>query len=179
MKFACYNDYELLYLVGEGCERALNLLYHKYNIYVNKVVSSFVSNTDKRNDLVQEGLMVVHKCITSYTDKSKIPLFWYIKISLTRRFMYLVTTTDYYRSKFVLCDSNYMYSIGDKDRAKYRYLRDGTRFFSDKLDLIIYKEHLIEGLSIKALCEKYNVKYHKVVQRRKSMLEEMKKILTN
>ena len=69
MYFAGYNDYELIYLVNEGSERALNVLYQKYYIYIYKVAAKYIPRGDKKNDLIQEGLMLLNQSIKRFNPR--------------------------------------------------------------------------------------------------------------
>ena len=35
-----YNDYELIYLINDGSEKALKVLFEKYSIYIKKMIQS-------------------------------------------------------------------------------------------------------------------------------------------
>ena len=59
MYYTNYNDYELLYLISEGSELALDLLYKKYYIYINKVVGKINVPKYTKEDLVQEGIKIL------------------------------------------------------------------------------------------------------------------------
>lgn len=179
MVFANYNDFELLYLVGEGSEQALHILYHKYNVYVNKIASKYFTYGDKRNDLIQEGLMIIHRCIKTFNQGMTVSFFSYFSISLHRRFAALLKTS-YYQHIVFLKDNENLY--GGKGvnyfQNKYSFLNQGKYFFEEELDVLIYKECIWEDLSVKAFSEKYNLTYSKVYLRKKQILKELKKILT-
>lgn len=178
MRYACYNDYELLYLVKEGSQRALDILYHKYTVFVCSRVRKYIINSDKRNDMIQEGLMVVDKCIKNYDPNSPISLFWYISLSISRKYSKLINE-DYYRSKIIFSDNEIAYSSSDDMQHNKSFLLRAEYFFTDPIDILIYNENLLDGTPLLKLSEKYNISYYEMRKRRIIMLEELKKILTN
>lgn len=174
MKFACYNDFELLYLVKEGSEQALNILYLKYSIYIKKLAKRYFPYGDKRNDLVQEGLMLLHKGIQAFRPEGPVPFYAYFSIILNRRFACLIQRDRYYRSTCFLSDAA---ELPDKAVA-WRQSR-AEYFLTDELDILLFQEHILEGLSLSAFARKHGIGYGKAYYRRKTMLEEIKKVLTN
>lgn len=179
MVFANYNDFELLYLVGEGSEQALHILYQKYFVYVNKIASKYFAYGDKRNDLVQEGLMIIHRCIKTFNQGMTVSFFSYLSISLHRRFAGLVRTSYYQHTVFLKDnESGYGGKNGNYYQKKYSFLNQGRYFFHEELDVLIYDECIREDLSVTAFAEKYGLTYSKVYARRKQILRELKKILT-
>ena len=86
MYYANYNDYELLYLISEGSEQALNLLYKKYYIYINKIVSKLNIAKYKKEDMVQEGVVVFFKSIKKYNPEKYNKTFYsYFKLILEKQ----------------------------------------------------------------------------------------------
>lgn len=178
MVFANYNDFELLYLVGEGSEQALHILYHKYIVYINKIAPKYFAYGDKRNDLVQEGLMIFHRCIKTFNQGMTVSFFSYFSISLHRKFASLVKTS-YYQHTVFLKDNENLYGKGwNYFQKKYSFLKRGQYFLNEELDILIYEECIQEELSVKAFAEKYALTYSKVYLRKKQILQELKKILT-
>ena len=69
-RFDNYNDYELLYLIREGSEFALNYLFKKYDVLIYKIATSFYPKGDKFEDLLQEGRMVLYNSINKLYKKN-------------------------------------------------------------------------------------------------------------
>ena len=86
---ASLNDYELIYLVQEGSEIALDLLYHKYYIYINKMVGKYNIPKYKKEDLVQEGLDALFVSIKNFNpNKYDKTFFNYFKLVLLYNFYF-------------------------------------------------------------------------------------------
>ncbi len=177
MNFADYNDFELLYLVKEGSERAQYILYLKYNIYIKKLAGKYFPYGDKKNDLIQEGLMLLHQSIHSFNSNIPITFYSYLTIILHRKFVALVKRDKYYQHTIFLKDNAPIY--GKEETKDYHYLKKAEYFLKDELNIHLFQEHILEGLSLHAFARKYNVSYGKVYARRRVILEELKKLLTN
>lgn len=176
MYFAGYNDYELIYLVNEGSERALNVLYQKYYIYIYKVAAKYIPRGDKKNDLIQEGLMLLNQSIKRFNPRFDISFYAYFSIVLKRGFLRLLQN-GYYYSKDVV-DNDYVLHEPDclTKSLEVNMLR---RYLSSELDINIYDECIVGNLNAKAFSKIYNVDYNEVYKRRKAILLRLKKILTN
>ena len=85
MNYKIYNDYEIIYLIKEGNELAYNIMFQKYEKYIWKMVSSFYHYGFKREDIVQEGRMILHTCILGYNSYMDVSFFSYFTICLRRK----------------------------------------------------------------------------------------------
>ena len=52
-----YNDYELLYLISEHDENALDIMYHKYMPLIKARIAAFRIKRYNQEDFFQEGLL--------------------------------------------------------------------------------------------------------------------------
>lgn len=176
MVYIYHNDYELLYLIEEGCEPALDFLYQKYTLYIKKIAYRIYPYGDKRYDLIQEGLMVLFNCLKCFNRHLSVPFFSYFTISLKRRFYTLVGKDHYYKVLSFLD-----YDIPDINYSKspvLGYLLNPNKVCDDEIDVIIYQDHIINGINLAQLCEKNNISYNKAYKRKIALLEDLKKILT-
>lgn len=172
MKFAYYNDYELLFLISEGSEPALILLYQKYEALIYKLANSFYPYGDKRDDLIQEGRILLFDCIYRYNTRQSTSFYSYFLISLRRTFQ-RKRKSSYYDSFVFLEDekelppSNSYKSVFD----------DGKRFFTDPLEISIYNECYVGGMSLKAYAANNNLDYSRVYYKSKIMASRLKKLI--
>lgn len=90
MDYKDYNDYELLYMVKENDDFAINIMIDKYKPIIKNLAYTFYINYNKCveiEDLVQEGMIAVFKTIGTYND-SKFLFYTYvckaIKNAMTR-----------------------------------------------------------------------------------------------
>lgn len=173
MHFASYNDFELLYLIKEGSELALNILYDKYYYLIRKIAKKYFPYGDKLDDLTQEGFLILNNCINKFDDRKPVLFYTFISICLNHRFSYLVNKGSYYDDYVV---------FNEKIHHKCTSYTSGYSFKSldifDDIDKKIYEECIIDGLSLKGFSNKYNISYSKVYYRSKNIVNELKKILT-
>lgn len=169
-----YNDYELIYLINDGSEKALKVLFEKYSIYIKKIIYKYCYNNNK-DDLYQEGLMILNSCIRLYNPIYLNSFFSYFAISLSRRFMALIKKDQYYQ-RFILLDDPTIYN---NDFATYNFINNPKLFFKEKIEIIIYEEYFIGNASLTFISQKYNLKYSILYQKKKQMLQRLKKMLTN
>ena len=74
-RYDCYNDYELLYLIKDGNEKAFNYFFQKYDCLIIKIAIDLYPQGDKQDDLVQEGRMILYDCIKNYDSSYGTPFF--------------------------------------------------------------------------------------------------------
>lgn len=173
MYYVDYNDNELLYLVSEGSERALDLLCHKYNIYINKVIGKIKLPLYKKEDLVQECIITLIKCISRYNPDYNKSFFSYFNFIMYRK-IYKLLNTSYYHSYPLLeddCLPDNHGSCNSNIIGMYRRLLINH----DEIDLLIFDECFVEGFSLTAFAKKYNLDYGKVYYKYKCIREELKK----
>ena len=76
MDYEINNDYELIYLIQEEDEQALNIMLKKYEPLIKKIVNHYYRifkdfNIDFQ-DLVQEGRIGLYRAIKSYKEDKNI-----------------------------------------------------------------------------------------------------------
>lgn len=86
-----YNDYELLYLIGESNEEAANLIYDKYKPMIEMKVKKY-NALGKRfgleyNDLFQEGMVGLTEAINSYKDNKDTKFASFANICVERQIL--------------------------------------------------------------------------------------------
>lgn len=172
MKFACYNDYELLYLITEGSEPALNLLYKKYDALIYKIAYSFYPYGDKRNDLIQEGRMVLYDCIKKYDSRYSVSFYSYFVISIRR--VFARKKTSRYYDNYIFLEFDDKLFVSNNEKSIYN---DGKRFFTDELEINIYNECFIGGMSLKGFAKNNNIDYSRVYYKSKLMALRLKKLI--
>ena len=69
MDFKLYNDYELIYLIREHNEKALNLFINKYTILLGKLLSDKRIHGELYNDLLADGIFLVYKCLRIHNNE--------------------------------------------------------------------------------------------------------------
>jgi len=99
-----YNDSELLYLIDEGNDLALTILYEKYKGLIHKRLNSFKIKDKNYEDFMQEGLMAMHVAINTYRPYSRKTFHKYYDLLLQRRIMNILRKEHYYFFQVVISD---------------------------------------------------------------------------
>ncbi len=167
-----YNDYELLYLISEGEEIALDILMEKYTLLIKKRISTFKIQKRCYDDFFQEGLYSLTKAIESYDQNYCKTFTLYFDLILQRRFMNLLKR-----------DYNYFYEVSlveDASLIKGYVLKESPELYEadekrDKLhsdfDRNIY-DLLKRGFKPSEVATKLNLTRKKVY----NTIEKIKKI---
>ncbi len=85
-----YNDYELLYLICENCEIALDIMFQKYTPLIYKRIRAFRIKEWNKEDFFQEGMVCLHKAIITYRDDKNKTFTNYFDLILQRHYIQLL-----------------------------------------------------------------------------------------
>ena len=84
-----YNDYELLYLIREKSDEALEIMYRKYTPLIRKRILDFRIQVN-HEDFFQEGLLALDIAIRRYIDLYDKTFNKYFDLILQRRFIQIL-----------------------------------------------------------------------------------------
>lgn len=124
------NDYELIYLIKEDNEEALNLMFNKYEPLIRKIASHyyliFKSIKIDYEDLIQEGRIGLFEAIKNYKLKREVLFYTYAIVCIKGRIISFLKkqTTN---KNIVLSTS---YSIEESNLTKEPY------YYEEPLELI-------------------------------------------
>ena len=165
-----YNDYELIYLIKEGNESALNFFFEKYEKYIIKVVGSYIHYDEGlKEDYIQEGRIILYECIYRYDEDSNVSFFSYFTIILKRKLLKLIQSEM--KFKYILCED---ILIDYFPKKKQRRL-EGKYFFDDELKIKLFDQCIIGGIPLKDFADKNNIEYNKLYYIYQKMLEDLKR----
>lgn len=82
-----YNDNELLYLINEGNDSALKIMYLKYIPLVKKRILDFKIGYERYDDFFQEGMMMLDKAIKTFNPYYDKTFNKYFDLILQRKFI--------------------------------------------------------------------------------------------
>jgi RNA polymerase sporulation-specific sigma factor len=99
MDFRNYNDFEIIDLINQGNEEALELMFEKYKYLVAKKISGF-NLTDEFDDCFQEGMIVLYKSIRKFNDSRNKSFTRYFEGNLEHHFISMIRTRQR-RAKFM------------------------------------------------------------------------------
>lgn len=170
------NDYELIYLIGENNEVALNLLYEKYKPFVYMKIRTFHIFKEYIDDFYAEGLMCIHKAIGMYDETRGSSFYSFLDIVVTRRFLRLYSEIVKYDIPtkdldLRLDDTSSLYYVSNS------YFDDGLELMNDKMREMVFKELYLYGLAPRDIAHKYNIdikKIYNMIQKIKKDLSELK-----
>jgi len=99
-----YNDYELIYLISEQDELALDIMYKKYIPLIKARIAAFRIKEFNREDFFQEGLFMLHKAISTYRPDSGKTFNKYFDMILQRHYIQLLRKESKHFYNVVLTD---------------------------------------------------------------------------
>lgn len=85
-----YNDYELLYLISENCEIALDIMFQKYIPLIKSRMRSFHIKEWNKEDFFQEGLISLYKAISTFREDKNKTFTKYFDLILQRKFIQIL-----------------------------------------------------------------------------------------
>ncbi len=88
-----HNDYEIIALIKEGDEDALNLMVEKYRRFIAKKIYQF--NLQYHfDDLMQEGIIILYRSVISFNQIYNKTFTRYLEMNLQR---HMITTIDRFK----------------------------------------------------------------------------------
>lgn len=129
-----YNDNELIYLINEGNDSALKIMYLKYMPLVKKRILELKINYERYEDFFQEGMMMLDKAIKTFNPFYNKTFNKYFDLILQRKFYRLVQEYhDYLNNviifenidEFILCEEeveiSYLNDFDINELSKFEY----------------------------------------------------------
>ena len=152
MDFYVFNDFELIYLIKQHNEKALKILYEKYRLILYKMMSDKRIYGSLKEELVQEGLFTLYKCIRAFDGNQSF--YKYFKVSVER-----MVARAFYNHKIKECvlNEDFFENIIEEDEIHY-----GVEInFQNELQKIIASE-IMAGLKLREISQKYNIHPSKI-----------------
>lgn len=101
-----YNDNELLYLINEGNDSALKVMYMKYVPLIKKRIFDFKIDRMRYEDFFQEGLMMLDKAIKTFNPIYNKSFNKYFDLILQRKYIRLVQNYYAYVNNVTLVENS-------------------------------------------------------------------------
>ena len=167
-----YNDNELLYLIEEKSEEALEILQEKYLILIKTKIKEMKIPYDKRSDYLEEGLITLNKAVKTFDSKKSSSFYSYFTLLLNRKFIDLLRkrTRD---SKIVLVDDLNDYVVDN-------YIKEGFVFeeplYLSNIEKEIFKLKFIEGKTSKQIALELKLPIKKVYEATDRIKRKSKKV---
>lgn len=120
MDYKEYNDYELLTYISENHEEASDILYHKYQPYIQKCARKlypYVKGAGiEINDLVQEGLLGLTSAMHHFKEQKESTFYTFATTCIKHKMISTVVSTKRLKNK-ILNESIPIDSINDEGDA--------------------------------------------------------------
>jgi len=98
MNYQFYNDYELIYLIKEESEEALEMLIRKYEPVIRSISSILIKNYSSLkldyDDMIQEGRIAIIQAIENFKDEKNILFYTFVCTCIKRRLLNLLRTNQ-------------------------------------------------------------------------------------
>ena len=183
-RYANYNDYELIYLYRNGSEAALNVLISKYYILVEKIVKELyycynLFSKEQISDLIQEGIMVVYRCLNTFKESSNVAFYNYALVAIRRRIFNLINKDTYYYKYIKLDDT--MISLLDSSISnaynKKSHIYSGEKLFKSEIEILIYEECILGDTKYSEFATYYKYDYSLVIKIKNRLIKKLKYLL--
>ena len=125
------NDNELLYLISEHSEEAMDILYNKYKHIIDKIVNKYMKftyNNNKgidKNDLSQEAMIAFETAIKSYNDNNEASFYTFATICIDRWLKTYLKRLDQAKNKILNESISFNFQTdNDNDNDLLNYIID-------------------------------------------------------
>jgi RNA polymerase sporulation-specific sigma factor len=121
-----YNDFELLYLISEGNEDAMNILYKKYypviELKARQYLNSYTNRGFDLNDLVQEGMIGLSQAINDFKDRRDVKFSTFASLCIEREIQTAVQKADRQKHKLLNTSLSLDYIAEDSERPLSEFM---------------------------------------------------------
>lgn len=167
-----YNDNELLYLIEEKSEEALEILQEKYLILIKTKIKGMKIPYDKRSDYLEEGLITLNKAVKTFDSKKSSSFYSYFTLLLNRKFIDLLRkrTRD---SKIVFVDDLNDYVVDNYIKEEFVFEEP---LYLSNIEKEIFKLKFIEGKTSKQIALELKLPIKKVYEATDRIKRKSKKV---
>lgn len=127
------NDNELLYLINEQSEEALDMLYNKYRGVIDKIVNKYMRLTYNKNqgidkcDLLQEAMIAFEEAIKNYRDMNDASFYTFAVVCINRRLKSYLKKTSQAKNKILNDSISFNFQVdNENDTDLLNYIIDET-----------------------------------------------------
>lgn len=166
------NDNELLYLIKNHDEEALELMFKKYENLILSKIRQYHFPISNKEDYLQEGRIVLLKAIDTYRTEFEKTFTKYFELLLINRFNTLYRINKKYEKHIVLVEVEKV-DINNKKEDKHFDLKEVSADALSEFEFNVFKYHFIENHTIAETVEKFNLtskQVYNTIQRIKKKL---------
>lgn len=131
------DDYELLYMVCENNEDAVDTIFKKYEPVIDYYARKYVKLVDGKgldyNDLYQEGLIGLDSAIKTYKNQKNIKFSTFAFVCIKRKIMSAIRKAN--RKKHSILNESYSidYKLNDDNNSLDNLISNNERSIEDLL----------------------------------------------
>lgn len=168
-----YNDYELLYLISEHDETALDIMYYKYIPLIKARIAAFRIKKYNQEDFFQEGLFMLFRAIQTYRPDSRKTFNKYFDLILQRHFIQLLKkeSKHFYNVQLVENVDYLKEEKVEKDDLELEHLLSLCKFSPFEKQVLDLRR---QNYSIKEISEKLNCRVKQVYDANDRIKRKMK-----
>lgn len=163
MNFKEINDYELLFLIKEGNEKAYEVLMKKYEPFIKKMSYRFYSIID--DDFLYDGYLVLNEAITKFDEGYSKSFLKFFELLLARYFCKYIKKME--NERVALNEYSYRLTLIDR-KIKDERIEIAKKEINNIKEEIIRKiifEYINSNNSISSICKKYGYNSKNVYNR--------------
>ena len=172
------NDNELLYLIRNHDEEALELMFKKYENLILSRIQKYHFPKSQKEDYLQEGRIVLLKAIETYRSEFDKTFTRYFELLLTNRFNTLYRNNQKYQKHIVLVEVENIDIKQKKEELPFEAKDVSVDDLSD-FEYKIFKYRFLENHTIEETVEHYGITskqvYNTIQRIKKKILVKVKK----
>jgi len=153
-----HNDFELISLIREGNQDALEIMFEKYKPLLYKTIHKFNMMYDVE-DMYQEGLLMLYKSIRFYDFNNGKSFTRYFQLNLTRKFVSIVTQRVR-RAEIMEKNIHYIYEQNqikvNKNAMTDIYLEEIKKILT-KNEFLVYTLRELNNFSVQFITDNYDL----------------------
>lgn len=124
MSYKNYNDYEIMYMIEEKSDDALDILYQKYIPIVKSYARRYASSAKRygieKDDLIQEGMYAIYRALRTYSTSHDTLFYTYVDFCIRGRMNNLLRLSNS-KGSYTLNNSLSLNEV-TSDGSEYIYL---------------------------------------------------------
>lgn len=151
-----YNDYELLYMIGQDVEEAMDIMLSKYQFLIRKMIYRFHIPTSSYEDYMQEGLLMIHKAIRIYDENSTMSFTRYVEMLIYHRYIDLMRKGEFKKEQLVADEDLDYITYHESPYQLEERVTIAYEEFSE-LEKKVYELRFLQELPSKQISQKLNL----------------------
>ncbi|MGL4949869.1 MAG: hypothetical protein ACRC5M_05765 [Anaeroplasmataceae bacterium] len=154
MIFSSINDYELIYLINDMNEKALELMYKKYSYLINKKVYEMGLNLNYKDDFMQIGYISLNTALNTFNEKYNKSFFKYYELILRRD---LIRHNIKFSKYDLSVEDDVIDYIACEDKVEFNEKFDIDTSIFNKIELLVFNDIYVYNLSYDEIVLKHKI----------------------